>query len=913
MSDNKFILQLKGTQTPKSVVEIKNDKLVAPFVNVPHSSDAVGSIIQDTDSSVVVAKSAQNWTLNGNSLAPATNLTGDGGDYTGEYAVSGNGAWVNASYVFPNTGDPNNPTAAIFNAHTKWVLRLCGKNLLSDNGDTITFSFIVKIGSTNIMAKTITVRKSANFFCAQFVGDFSESAQTIIKAQQGQALTVQLLCADATASATIYNGMTVLTALQRRVDADVVASDEKTFDDVVQDIDDINDEIDQIQEDIEQIQEEIGDLDFVKKTGDTMSGTLWFQGTSTTYKVGVSQYDRYSMRFTSATYGNGSFIMDFQNATLKPQITDYAHIGTSSLRWADAYINKVYTGFINNGYDIAVPVTNSADTLALKSEVDLAANSGRMITPQGFWYAKMDSATVAPAAEDGTNYADFSQVDGQGNPIIVTYNRVNGAWVQDQTIVPPADEDGYVLITSKIWDIPEQTGQQGGRVLWNHQSKEFTPYPQIVSFDGQNITNSTFSGGTITNSTFSGTATLSGASTVVMPQNPGTNQIVNKDYVDDAIGNGTITITQGGEPKGSFTTNQATPTTIELDQGGSGSGHNVGDTFLTTRTDNELNGAVECNGATYNTTDFTGSQSIGQLLSAGKVPYVSLATYATLLSTQGYCDRFGWDGTGTTAFRVPTLDLHHAVVEVLEPTSTDPYWYRRYADGWVEQGGIYVASANAANVFVPFPFSMADTNYTLTTTYTQPTAWTSNTGNTALNVTCRLAASTNRKITNGFYFNSVGVDGVYSWRVSGKASVGSKTLYQRAMVQLAVSATDEALETCTGVLANVAANTAAIAGADYVIESQLPTAANNYTWYRKYKSGWVEQGGISATGSGTSGTITLPVAMQDNNYTAIAGNGNNAANNYFTISRLEATTTTIKWYKSSSSMYGYWEVKGMAA
>lgn len=494
----------------------------------------------------------------------------------------------------------------------------------------------------------------------------------------------------------------------------------------------------------------------------------------------------------------------------------------------------------------------------IEEKIDLAANSGRMITQQGFWYAKMYAATVAPSAEDGTNYADFSQVDGQGNPIIVTYNRVNGAWVQDQTITPPADYDGYVPITSKIWDIPEQDGQQGGRILWNHTSKQFTPYPQIVSFDSIEIT---------------------GNSTVEMPQNPSDDNIANVGFVKSTIG----------------------------------SARNIGDTFLTTRTDNELNGAVECNGATYNTTDFTGAQSIGLLLSAGKIPYVSLATYATLLSTQGYCDQFGWDGVGTTAFRVPTLDLHHAVVEVLEPTSTNPYWYRRYADGWVEQGGIYVASANAANVFVPFPFSMADTNYTLTTTYTQPTAWGSNTDNAVLNVTCRLAGSTNRKLSNGFYFNSVGVDGVYSWRVSGKASVGSKTLYQHAMVQIAVSATDEAVATCTGVLADVAANTAAIAGADYVIESQLPTADNDYTWYRKYKSGWVEQGGISATGSGTSGTITLPIAMQDNNYTAIAGNGNNAANNYFTISRPEATTTTIKWYKSSSSMNAYWEVKGMAA
>lgn len=32
---------------------------------------------------------------------------------------------------------------------------------------------------------------------------------------------------------------------------------------------------------------------------------------------------------------------------------------------------------------------------------------------------------------------------------------------------------------------------------------------------------------------------------------------------------------------------------------------------------------------------------------------------------------------------------------------------------------------------------------------------------------------------------------------------------------------------------------------DYVVEWQTPTAENNYTWYRKYASGWIEQGQYS--------------------------------------------------------------------
>ena len=59
---------------------------------------------------------------------------------------------------------------------------------------------------------------------------------------------------------------------------------------------------------------------------------------------------------------------------------------------------------------------------------------------------------------------------------------------------------------------------------------------------------------------------------------------------------------------------------------------------------------------------------------------------------------------------------------------------------------------------------------------------------------------------------------------------------------------------------------------DFVIESQLPTAENNYTWYRKYKSGWVEMGG-KWTGSITIGkgaetniTISIPNTINNTDY-----------------------------------------------
>lgn len=58
---------------------------------------------------------------------------------------------------------------------------------------------------------------------------------------------------------------------------------------------------------------------------------------------------------------------------------------------------------------------------------------------------------------------------------------------------------------------------------------------------------------------------------------------------------------------------------------------------------------------------------------------------------------------------------------------------------------------------------------------------------------------------------------------------------------------------------------------DFVVESQLPTAANNYTWYRKYKSGWVDQGGIITSNSDADINITYPFSFADTNYTLVLG------------------------------------------
>jgi hypothetical protein len=48
-----------------------------------------------------------------------------------------------------------------------------------------------------------------------------------------------------------------------------------------------------------------------------------------------------------------------------------------------------------------------------------------------------------------------------------------------------------------------------------------------------------------------------------------------------------------------------------------------------------------------------------------------------------------------------------------------------------------------------------------------------------------------------------------------------------------------------------------------VVEFQEPTSSNNYTWYRKYADGWVEQGGTAASGSSS---VVFSIEFADTNY-----------------------------------------------
>ena len=345
----------------------------------------------------------------------------------------------------------------------------------------------------------------------------------------------------------------------------------------------------------------------------------------------------------------------------------------------------------------------------------------------------------------------------------------------------------------------------------------------------------------------------------------------------------------------------------------SGAGRNIGDIFWTTRTDSALAGAVEANGAQYNFTDVNqGQNNVQALLVSGALPSVSIAKFDAMVAEQGGCDSFGYD-SGATYFKVPKK-VGRVLVRCQKPTEDNNYtWYNVYADGWVEQGGVREGQSQFT-----FPVVMMDTNYVALATMNQGT-------NDAQKVDFKKTTGM------GVSGTQLGTGGKVAWEVNGYADASEYTpdkwdyqnvQVERPMVQLFNSATDEAVAKCTEVLSDVAGLKQATDGMiDYVVESQEPTEANGYSWYRLYKSGWVEQGGYVLIDNNADVAVTLPVPMTDTSYSVTIGQIKATVSGYYynhagivTITETSVTLTNRRFSGSGTNNMGvYWTVQGKAA
>lgn len=108
--------------------------------------------------------------------------------------------------------------------------------------------------------------------------------------------------------------------------------------------------------------------------------------------------------------------------------------------------------------------------------------------------------------------------------------------------------------------------------------------------------------------------------------------------------------------------------------------------------------------------------------------------------------------------------------------------------------------------------------------------------------------------------------------------------------------------------------------ADYVVEWQAPTDLNGYTWYRKYKSGWVEQGGYIEPKNVTwTETVVLPVPFENLYYNITLGalepGADKAYVRYVHVTAYDETTITMtgSYMNTTNNIGCFWSACGMAA
>ena len=351
----------------------------------------------------------------------------------------------------------------------------------------------------------------------------------------------------------------------------------------------------------------------------------------------------------------------------------------------------------------------------------------------------------------------------------------------------------------------------------------------------------------------------------------------------------------------------------------SNTSRNIGDIFYTTRTDNSLNGAVECNGSQYNFSDF--DSNLQNLLDEGKLTYVSIGEFDSMVSEKGWCDKIGYgineltlypvvhtydyDGQGVLCY-TNILDWSESErdnngrllnVKVYDKDTHEEFvgYYVKYSEEdniwW-----IYTDDNDYDPLFdLIYPYRNGETitlptggEFQITTYFKVPklSAYIIQKENIpvigngispVLNVP---TGQGNIRSINEAYKplaigDNSGAGGTATWTTDPTKSgiitdLSNDSFTGRVMIQLFNSTTDTAVATCNQVLADVSA----LNGQDSVIywdsyeASDHSHAYSNITltehqWYRIYKSGWVEQGGIILNAGVNQHIITIPIEMNN--------------------------------------------------
>lgn len=255
---------------------------------------------------------------------------------------------------------------------------------------------------------------------------------------------------------------------------------------------------------------------------------------------------------------------------------------------------------------------------------------------------------------------------------------------------------------------------------------------------------------------------------------------------------------------------------------------NIGDIEYTSRTD-VPNGGAWCDGALYTKAQFP---DVYQMLVDGKLQSTTVSKFDSTVSANGSCGFFGLD-TANERFKVPMLK------DVYLKAGQAPSMFGAESLPNVKGGVGTIGNYNNTAV-VTGAFKRGEKS---------------------------VHAADGGNIV--WFYNATFDASCSSSTYKNGAKVQPDHVVYRAYVVLYTSAVEasvaQAQEFMTALsgkantdLSNVSSNI------DYIVESKVNS---NGSWYRKYKSGWLEQGGIGLTVSadGTK-TVTLIKPFKDTEY-----------------------------------------------
>lgn len=316
----------------------------------------------------------------------------------------------------------------------------------------------------------------------------------------------------------------------------------------------------------------------------------------------------------------------------------------------------------------------------------------------------------------------------------------------------------------------------------------------------------------------------------------------------------------------------------------SGGGFPIGSIGYTLRTEVPEGGAW-CDGAEYTQAMFP---DIYQMLVDGKIQSTTYQNFTSSVSTNGSCGFFALDSSAQK-FKVPLLT------------------------------NVYIKAGQAPSMFGAESLPKPTLNYGLRNDSTASGYKPGVYGHDGNTINWSGSPETDeymQLMSNNLRTSAMFVEINTSSTYQDGAKVNPDHVTYRAYVVLYASAAEasvaQAAEFMTALggkantdLSNVSANI------DYVVESKVNSDGS---WYRKYKSGWLEQGGET---NARDVTVTFPKPFKDTSYTIVGNSIYDSVSGDYELGFINKTNTSIRIYLDpvggGGAIGSNWQASGQGA